>query len=488
MQRRLLVPKLTDVLFVATFLASVLLGWRMLNTDGDLGRDLTLGNIILTTHRIPTTDLLSWTRAGEPRPAYEWLAQLAFGAANRVFGLDGVVVLVSLIIASAFGIVVADAVRRSGMPLLSMLVCGLAAIASSIHWLARPHIFSFLFLALWLGGLEEVRRGPTRWSVGLPLLMAIWANTHGGFIFGFAAWIAYLGGWMWDWVRHKVDRDVGRRLLATGALSLVASAVTPDLWRNWQAVLANRSAFILSQTVETMPPRLAMPAAWPFFALVVLGLAAALLNARRLRADHVLLLAGLASAGLLMARNIPLFAIAAAPVLTSWIADILQRSASWSRWEENLGRVEASLVGWVWPSVAVLGIAAALMIQWGRTHSDVFRLDESVFPAQAVDWIGSHPVEGRVFNDFNWGGYLLYRLWPGQRVYIDSQSDFYGEPLMRQYAGILAGKPGWQDALARDDVEWLIVRPNEPIAGAALAGGAWRLAYQDQTAVILIRK
>src|SRR5512138_3641789 len=107
--RALMLPRLHDLLFIVVLAGGLLLGTRMLNTDSDLGRHLVLGNYILDERRVPTTDILSYTKAGEPRPPYEWLSQVMFALADRLLGLDGVVLLTALAIGAAFTLVFAEA-------------------------------------------------------------------------------------------------------------------------------------------------------------------------------------------------------------------------------------------------------------------------------------------------------------------------------------------------------------------------------------------
>ncbi len=487
MARRVILPTIADVVFIAVFAGSILLGSRMLNTDGDLGRDITLGKLIVTSHSVPRVDVLSWSKAGQPRPPYEWLADVLFASANQVFGLDGVVLLTALVIGLAFAVVCSDAQQRSGVPLTSLMITGWAAVASSLHWLARPHVFTFLLLALWLRGLERLRTGRSEAWWELPAIMLVWANTHGGFVFGFAAWIAYAIGWIWATWRGRAQKGIGIRLLAVAGTSLLASIVTPDVWHSWGAVLSNRSYYVLSQTAETMPPRLTMPAVWPFLLLLVVAAAAAVLNARKAEASHVLLLAGFSVAGLVMARNIPLFAIAAAPILALWISEILASHSVFIGVERALRDVESSLGGIALPLICVAAAGGTLVIHQQAAHTAMFRFEPNVFPVQAASWIEANQPTGRMFNDFNWGGYLLYRLWPGQRVYIDSQSDFYGEEMIREYAGILNGATGWGQLLDQYSVALAIIPPATPLAEQLRVSSGWRAAYQDTTAVIFVR-
>ena len=486
--QRYRLPRLQDLLFITVFVGGLVLGARMLNTDSDLGRHLTLGNYILQSGRIPAQDILSYTRAGDSRPPYEWLSQVLFAAAFRLLGFDGVVLLTSVVIAAAFSLVFQDALKRSGGPLLSLLIVALAAAASSLHWLTRPHVFSFLFFAVWLAMLDRVRRAERQPLWQFPLLMALWANMHGSFVFGFLAYAAYLVAWLLGLRRPPAGGWTGRRLLLVGVTSLAASAATPDLWHNWDAVLGNRSAYVLSRTAETMPVNPALPNTWAFLFLVALSALLVLAHFRQLPPAHVILLAGLVVASFLMARNVPLFVIAAAPLCATWLACDLQRVLPWSKLEDGFGSIDRSLRGFLWSGFAVVLATGILLYHRSEARGNFYTLNPRVFPVHAADWLERNPLPGHMFNDFNWGGYLLFRTWPDQRVFVDSQSDFYGEPLIREYADILGATPGWEAELIKYQVSWLVVPPAAPLAVQARRSASWRVAYEDAVAIILVRR
>ncbi len=486
--RRYTLPRLRDFLFAVIFLGGLLSGTRMLNTDSDFGRHLVLGNYILDSHQIPTRDILSETKAGESRPPYEWLAEVLFALAYRLANLDGVVLLSAALIGIAFTLVFADAAHRSGAPVIALVISLWAAEASSLHWVSRPHLFSFLFFAIWLAMLERLRRreGQALWQ--FPVLMLVWANTHGGFIFGFLAYGAYLAGWVLElWQRHS-DWRAGRGLLITGAASLVASIITPGGWGNWIAILNNRSSFILSQTVETMPLNLRLINSWPFLGLLVLAIILMVLSRKQLARAHALLLAGLAVISFVMARNVPFFVIATAPLCTTWLAGWLCRIDLWAKLEHGFSSIDRSLHGFLWSAAAFAAALGLFFFHFHATQTPIFQWSPSRFPVNAAAWLERNPQPGRMFNDFNWGGYLLFRVWPQHKVFIDSQTDFYGEQFVRQYAGLMDAVPGWDALLAQYHVGWLLLSPSSPLAAAASRDPAWRVAYQDTTAVILVRR
>jgi len=466
----------------------MLVGQRMLNIDSDLGRHLVLGTYIIDTGRIPARDILSSTMPGEPRPPYEWLAQVVFAAAHKLLGLDGVVLLTSSVIAAAFMVVHVDTQGRSGAPLISLALVIWAAAGSSLHWLTRPHVFSYLFLALWLDLLERLRLGRPQSVWQLPLLMLLWANFHGGFVIGFLAWGAYAVGWAVERWRKSAPAKIGSRLLLAGAASLAASVATPDLWNNWIAIFRNSSPYVLARTAETMPMDLGSPSNWPFVGLLALGLLLAFLNGSRIKPAHGLLLLGLAALGLAIARNIPLFCLGAVPILASWSRQIMGNESRIARLDGSISRIDAGLrSGVVWPLFAISTAAMLIGFPALTSHRRIYSYDPALFPVRAVDWVQAHPMEGQAFNDINWGGYLLYRLWPEQRVFIDSQTDFYGEQFTRQYAEILAGTDGWQSQLQDHDVSWVMIIPTSPLADRLQRDAGWHVAYRDSMAVIFLR-
>lgn len=474
-----------DLAFLAMVIAALASGSQMLSIDSDLGRHITLGNYILDHRIIPTHDLFSHTLTGESRPPYGWLSQVAFAISYRLLGLDGVILLTALIVSAAIAIIFRQSVQRSDSSLISLLITLLATAATSIHWLPRPHIVTFLLLAIWVGNLERVRRSENYGIYFFPLTMLFWANLHGGFIFGFLALAAYAVGWAWDRLRKQATNETGKKILFIGLTSLAASIITPDLWHNWEAVLNNRSAFILNRTVETMPPNLLDPSNAPFDILLALAVCFSLVNWRSISAAHVFLLGGLGGMALLMTRNIPLFALVCTPILTEWIAAKANQLPAWKRFDERFINLAAPSRWFLLPAMTVL-FAVGFFAYNHAQGKQVYNFNPQVFPVRAADWLEENPVEGNMFNEFNWGGYLLYRLWPRELVFVDSQSDFYGELLMRDYETMMFAKNNWRALLDQYQINWAIIPPNAPLASALQSLG-WQTIFADDTAIIVRR-
>ena len=479
---------------MAVFALVILLGPRLLNVDGDLGRHLAIGEHILRSGSIPTSDVFSHTMAGDPLTPHEWLSQVAVAAAFRLLGLDGVVLLCALLIGLTFALVYRAAAARSGLPLAALAVTLLAAAASSLHWLARPHLFTLLLVVVWTGLLEAIRQGKRSGWWGLPLVMLLWVNLHGAFVFGFVIWLAYAAGWAWRrWVGRAEDAaGVGRGLALGGALSLAVTALNPVGLKLWATSLGYaRNAYLVGHTAEYLSPNFHDVSTWPFLLLILAALWQGSASKRRMAPESALLLLGWLGLGLYSVRHVPIFAVVSAPILAGCVAGVLSESGpglAWQRREAGVAGLDRDLRGHTWPIAVTL--AAGLAFAGGvrlTPVADGNAFSPRIFPVQAVDWLDSHPQSGNVFNAFPWGGYLLFRLWPDARVFIDGQTDFYGEALTREYEQVITLSDGWQAVLDKHDVGWVLVPADSRLARALQSDRAWAEIYADSTAVILER-
>jgi hypothetical protein len=498
-----LLPRLGDVFACAVFLGVLGLGPRLLNMDGDLGRHVVIGKYILSSGRIPIADGFSHSLFGHPLVPHEWLAQVSFALANQMLGLDGDILLSAILIALTFWLVYRQCLERGGLPFAGLALAGLAAAASSLHWLARPHLFSFLFLVIWTGWLEALQRGARRRWWHPALLMLVWANLHGAFVAGFAVWAVYFSSaliesaWKGLGIRGCLEgicrsKEV-RLFLKLGLAAFAASLANPaglGVWKMSAGFLGSR--YLVSHTAEYLPLDFQSPSAWPFLALVIASILLIGLSKARLAPAAVLILASWTLFGVYSARNVPLYAVLAAPILSGAAGQALRseaRFAGWLRFESGLVQVQSRLRGAFWP-VAIFFLAMAALAGGAQLDFTVQgnRFDPAAFPVAALDWMEGQPAPGNVFNHFPWGGYLLYRAWPDQRVFIDGQTDFYGEALTRQYEQVITLSPGWQEILQDYEIGWVLVPADADLALALRGDADWRTVYQDQTAAIFFRR
>ncbi len=481
-------PKFKDIIFISIFIGVLAYGPRLFNLDGDLGRHITIGNYILNTGIIPVKDVFSHTMNGERLVPHEWLAQVIFALATNWMGLNGDVLLTAVIIGLTF-LIKFDEISKRGTPLLiAAFVIIWAAAASSIHWLARPHIFTFLFLAIWTRQLEQITTHGTKSLWGFPLLMLVWANTHGAFIAGFVVWGVYFAEWLVSYFQNKSTKDHGTRLAIIGLSSLAVTFINPTGYHLWLTSLGYiRNGYLTSHTMEYMPPNFQNPGMWPFMLMLFHGMIS-LSGKRSLPPRNALLLAGWMVMSLFSMRNIPLFAIVAIPSLAVLLKDQIEGFGWFEKLNNNLGKVDSQIKGGSWMVMSIL--VATITLYKCIPPVDIYcqnnRYDPKVFPVNAVDWLKSNPQNGNVFNYFTWGGYMLLETYPKYTVFIDGQTDFYGESMTREYEAVISLDSGWEKILEKYNINWALIPSHSPLA-AELVRQNWETLYEDDTAVILHR-
>lgn len=480
--KKYILPKTDESLFLIVFAGTLMKGSSLFNADGDLGRHITIGRFMLENRTIPTYDLFSHTMIGQALTPHEWLAQILFAGVHNFLGLSGPVWLSALIIALAFQQVYRYAVSQGAERLPAAGLTILAAFASSIHWLARPHIFTFLILAIWAGKLAQVERMRTRELWIFPAIMLLWANIHGAFIAGFVTWGAYLAGAIWEKITTKTENQQLKKLSLIGIFSFAISFINPSGWHLWQTSVGYiQNRYLVAVTYEYQSPNFHQFGFIPF--LFFLALALFILTQKHttsMRMHNAFLLSGWTMMALYSARNIPLMVIIVVPILGAII-----KMPSWLPSPElALHKIEDQLRYGFWSALAIILVLIFLVSGVIPANTHVYNPER--FPVEAVNWLEENPQSGNVFNYFTWGGYLLYRLYPGQLVFIDGQTDFYGEALTREYASVITVDDGWGQILDRYQVEWAIIRTDSALSKAMMKSN-WQVLYSDTTTTIFRR-
>jgi len=491
---RFFLPRIEYILLIAIFWGIAASGPRILNFDGDLPRHILTGNLILQTRQISTTDVFSFRTTGRPSFPHEWLSQVLFAATDNWLGLDGIVLLVGLVIMLTWGIVYRQAIRKSHSFFSALILTALAVGASQIHVLPRPHIFTYLLTAIWITLLESIAENRTRPWWLLPMLMLLWVNLHGMFVLGMIILGIYLIG---DFLDHPsrtwFASQKAKSLLLGGGLSLLATFLSPSGPKIWGAIASlGSNAYITSKIPEYQTANFHLPETWPFIILLLLTMIGFARSTERISWVYILLAVAFAGIALYTSRMLPLFAIVVTPITAQAIAAWTRKEYPQSRllaMEENISKTNSTANGLLW-IFAIIVIAAALTVS-GRTidpegRGNVF--DERFFPVEAVSWLKDHPQNGHMFNEFDWGGYLLLKLWPSQQIFMDGHTHIYGEALTREYEQVITLGTGWQEILEKYDVNWIIMRKNAPLVKALSTLENWEIAYEDSTAVILARR
>lgn len=455
-------------------------------SDFDFWWTLKSGQYIAQNHRLPAPDPLAFTTrmahdayAGESivrrfNLTFEWLAQLIFYGIYRISGFGGIVFFRALLLTACCGSIGLIAWRRTG-GFYRAIAAALAAasVLAPDFTNDRSYLFTFLFLAATLAILEF--RKPL-WL--LPAIGLIWANCHGGF---FLQWIA-VGVYCAEvaWLRYRGRPQAGERGLwiVLGAC-IIASAANPNGYRVLEVLGYFRHSFLQSKLLEWQPSHF-----WPLtpFSALFLAAAAVLLWAhRRARPADLLLFAAFATAALTAQRNMFLIAFWAPVILVTYIP--------WKRALPAIAHYAAA--------AAVCGILALAI---ARGEGFQFRAATWRLPSGAADFLLAHNIREPMFNTYEFGGYLMWRLWPEERVFIDGRA--LSESVFNDYARILYnhsnadGGPTAQELLDRYGIQVILMNGFEYSEGLtynlmlSFSGPQtkWKLVYNDAQAVVFMRE
>ncbi len=501
-------PSLGDIAFLMPLilLFTKLNGARFLLNDGDTGWHIRTGEWILANGRVPDRDIFSFTKAGEPWYAWEWLWDLVFGWLHLKWGMAAVVLASLLVICTAGRILYGLVRRRAGDSLVAIAVTFVAVAASSIHWLARPHLFTLLFVLVFYDILERAARGRTRLLGWLPALTILWTNLHGGFFLGIVLIGTYAVGELAAWLFEPEGADRTRYLgnfrrysLAAGGC-LLASFINPYGWRLHAHIIRYLAdSYHRENITEFLSLSFHHKAAIYFEILLAAGAIAALHSLMRRRYAETLLIVSWAHLALVAARNIPIYAILSAPAIAAvvkegiehmrqaGVAGWLRRAASgWSVFASEITSMDRASRA-PWASAVGLLVVAALMYAPNAAEKFRAEYDPKKYPAAAVDALGPEYLAGTILSDDEWGDYLIYRLHPTARVFIDGRSDFYGSKFGEETLGLFRGRYDWKKILDRHGPQTAVLRADSALASLMKESGRWRVMYDDGIAIVFRR-
>jgi hypothetical protein len=500
-----LIPTLSDLAFLlpilVLFWSTTGVGWLL--TDSDTGWHIRTGDWILTSGRIPRADIFSFTMAGRPWVAWEWLSDIVMALAHRTGGLAGVVFVAMLLLGVTSVCIYREAVAECGHRSTALGLTWLALSASTIHWLARPHLVTPLMAAIFCRILNRVatNRDPAPlWT--LPLLTILWANLHGGFFVGIGLICTYaIGTGAEELLRGSRENAWlrSRNYILTAVACALASLLNPYGYRlHLHVAQYLGTSFYLARISEFQSIDFHSFTAAYFETLLMLAIAAAVWHLRSRRFTQALLLLSWSHLALFSARNIPIFAVVAVPsvslAMREWLdSEVWSRSFKISLRELKTG-VEVIAKRYhgrtrhLAPCFALLMFAVLLTYP---DHRKILRaeFDNSRFPVDAAGFLSQQHLASpiRLYSSWQWGGYLIYRLWPSLRVFDDGRTDFYGPGFVNEGLRVWDADPDWSRILDRYQVNAALLPVDSALACVMRERDDWKSVYQDRLAVLFTK-
>lgn len=431
--------------------------------DGDTSWHLAAGDWILAHRAVPRADPFSFTFAGRPWAAHEWLAEAIMAAVFAAGSWNALALLFAGLVAATL-LVIGQSIGQQLAPAKVLVALVLVAAAFTPTALARPHVMGWLLLAVWLDLLLRARSAGCAPPPAAALLMLVWANLHASFLFG----LALAGGLALEAVVARARPAVVRGWVTFGLLALAMTVVTPHGLNGLLFPIRLSAMRTLPLIDEWRPTRFADQ---PAFALLI-GVGLYVIVTRRVRVPlvRVLIVAATLVLALEHARHQAIFTIVATMLLAGPIGQAIAayKPAARSAWRLPAALFACALLA------TIVRLALPAAEQGGANN-----------PAATLDRLPPALLHLPVFNGYAFGGPLIRR---GIAPFIDGRADMYGDAFVEEYGRIDSGDmTAFHRAVARYGIGWTILPPATRLVAALDREPGWRRLRTDRWAVVHVR-
>jgi hypothetical protein len=479
-------PSAADLIFMVVVPITAIRGTvKLTQSDGDLAAHIRMGETILRTGHIPTHSLSSYTAASDYMVAHAWLSEIVFAFLFGLGGLPLLSVVTAIIVGLTHGSIAIFLRKRGADPRWAFLAALLSFALGSTHWLTRPHMFSIVFTAITLFLLESERS--RRALLFLPLFV-LWANLHGAWAYGLVMISAFIFGDLAEALLSPDEREDWLSKARVNSVALVLAAagtlVNPyGLTLHREVFFAVTSSSLANNIAEFLAPNFQDSGQWPFLLAIILTVGLFAVGTKRIRMPWLTLILISLFFALRSFRNIALFGVSAWPLVALHVAESWPRPKRPFRFFSEFARLDpGSRVGILSVPVAVLMLLLGLNRgNLGDLQVIPDHFSPKAFPTGAVAKAREAHLEGRVFEAWSWGGYIMY-AWPEARLHVDPLK--FNRETMKSYSLIDDLQPGWQKEVERWQIRTVIVSPKSPTAKGLMMDPGWKVWYRDSTAVV----
>ncbi len=441
--------------------------------DGDTNWHVAAGRWIIGHLSVPHTDPFSYTFAGKPWVAHEWLSEVLMTLGYDAAGWSGVVLLIGAAAGLAYAMISAELRLWMG-PVGQIIGVALSFACLQPFLYARPHIVALPVLVFWTRCLLAARREQRAPPLMLAPLMMLWANLHASFIFG----LAILGPFALEALieePRKLRVVTGWGLF--GILSLAFALVTPNMVEGLIFPFMVLSMKVLPNILEWRGATFQQPSLFEGVLLATLFLG--LWRGVRTRPLRLVLVVGLVHMALQHVRQQAILAGLAPLLLAEPFGRALSGGPAVTRLDPRIGFTD--LRRWLAIPMIVAVLAVGVVVGF-RLAEPVVRADNPNVPVTAMAHVPPDIARLPVFNEYAFGGYLIFK---GVRPYIDGRADMYGDDWVKDYLAITQGaQPNTDQAFKRWGVRWTILSPRDHLVEVLDNTPGWRRLYADRWAVV----
>jgi len=493
--KKFFMPSFNNLFFLILFIILIFYGSKLLG-DADTGYHIRAGEYILENKVVPKNDIFSFIDEPIPWTAHEWLSEVIMAKIHEKYGLSGIVLFYNFLIALSFSMFFYFNKHYSQNIIIVWTLSFIATACTSVHWLARPHVFSFLFTICWyyiLDKYDEDYQKNKKIIFVLPIIMVFWVNIHGGFMLGIFLYGVYFLADIFtklfiqnDSKNKNIEWKKQKKYLFVGVLITISSLLNPfgykilffpfDLLKN---------KVIMTSIIEFMPTNIQIQHSFRY--LFFFSFAVMLHSKKRLELKELFLVLMISYMALYSVRYIAIFPIIILPIVLKRI-DFDQQN-EWKPFKiidklgKKLNEEDNYSNGLIYSISAVSILIILINMNYLKYSFDIER-----HPVDALEFLNNEKIKGNMYNNDEFGDYLIYKAYPDYKVFFDGRSDMYGEEHHKKYIKVFKLEYNWEDVIEEYDIKWIFFNADSLLCRYLNEKKDWHLIYADKIAHIYVKK
>jgi len=488
--------KLKTIYYILPFWIVMILCLKSYISPADLGHFIKSGEIMLEKRDILTHDVFTHTYYGLHYINSGWLSQIFMAILEKAGGLKLLILMKTSLLLLTIAIVYHLILKITRHYKIAFIFTVFAIALGFTNWNIRPQIFIIPIFAYFYSYLYQKKAINISSILLFSLLMILWVNLHSSFPLGFILVVIFLlgeaieGYYSKENIKDVIRNPYLRRLLFLLIILAFVTLINPygiDIWKDmWNNALISQR-----RSVEWQPTMMNDFTGYCFIISIVISSIILKYSKRRIAPQEAILLLAFLLLAFKACRMIIWWGIISAPILAYHfcsIETVQERISRSKRTRSESGCLPLNIL-----ILIFLLISTISFLPWLRPYHPIkkFRnfINPETNPIGIVNFIKKQNLKGNMYNDVNWGSYLIWRLWPKYKVFVDNRLHLVPEEIWRDYCDVHYGYANWEKILNKYKISFVLLskKDNKRIIEFMKESPYWKVAYQDTVGVVFIR-
>ncbi|OEU80435.1 MAG: hypothetical protein BA873_07975 [Desulfobulbaceae bacterium C00003063] len=468
-------------------------------TPHDLGHFIKSGQMMLASKAILKHDVFTHTYHGLQYVNSGWLSQVSFSLCEKMGGIELFILLKTILLLITITIIYHSIWKITKNYKISLAFTVFAVVLGITNWNMRPQIFTIPIFAFFCTYLYRTEIIGISSILLFPLLMILWVNLHSSFPMAIVlVGICLLGKAVQQYYHTRSIKDLTRdsrlrRLLLLLIILVSVTLLNPygiDIWKDMWA----NASISQQRSTEWQPTTMKDFQGCCFVISIVIGSIILKYSKRRITVTEAMLLLVFLFAGFRATRMIIWWGIVSAPILAVHFCSMEAVRERITRGKGQGSKSGSECLPLNILIIICLVIATVSFLPWLRPYHPIEKvrnlINPKTSPVEIVNFIEREKLKGNMYNNVNWGSYLIWRLWPEYKVFADNRLHLVPEEIWKDYSDVEHGLANWEKILNKYKISYVLLgkSDNKRMIEFMQYSPRWKKAYEDDVGAVFVRK